>query len=158
MIEEGKKAPAFSLPASLGSEPSSKQVKLSDFAGKRVVLYFYPRDSTPGCTTEANDFQAAGERLKKLNAVALGVSKDSVESHCKFSTKYQLAFPLLSDVDGKVIEKYGAWGEKNLYGKKSMGIVRSTVLIDEAGVVRKVWPKVKVNGHVEAVLEALASL
>lgn len=157
-IAEGKKAPAFSLPASNGAEPSAKPVKLSDFAGKKVVLYFYPKDSTPGCTTEANEFQAAAAKLKKLNAVVLGVSKDSVESHCKFSTKYELAFPLLSDAEGKVIEKYGAWGEKNLYGKKSLGIVRRTVLIDEAGVVRKVFPKVRVNGHVEAVLEALAGM
>ena len=155
---EGKKAPAFSLPASSGAEPSSKPVKLSDYAGQRVVLYFYPRDATPGCTTEANEFQAAATRLKKLNAVVLGVSKDTVESHCKFSRKYELAFPLLSDADGKVIEKYGAWGEKNMYGKKSLGIVRTTVLIDAEGIVRKVFPKVRVNGHVDAVLEALATI
>ena len=157
-IAEGKKAPAFALPASNGAEPSAKPLKLSDFAGKKLVLYFYPRDSTPGCTTEANEFQAAAAKLKKLNAVVVGVSKDTVASHCKFSTKYALAFPLLSDPDGKVIEAYGAWGEKSLYGKKSMGVIRSTVLIDEAGVVRKIFPKVRVNGHVDAVLDALASM
>ena len=157
-LVEGKKAPAFSLPASNGAEPSAKQLKLADFAGKKLVLYFYPKDSTPGCTTEANEFQAAAAKLKKLNAVVVGVSKDSVASHCKFSTKYALAFPLLSDEDGKVIEKYGAWGEKSMYGKKSMGIIRRTVLIDEGGVVRKIFPKVRVDGHVAAVLEALAAL
>jgi peroxiredoxin Q/BCP len=158
MIEEGKKAPAFVLPASDGAEPSAKPVKLSDYAGKRVVLYFYPKDNTPGCTTEANAFQAAEKQLAKLNAVVLGISKDSVESHCKFSKKFDLRFRLLSDADGKVLEKYGAWGEKNMYGKKMMGIIRSTVVIDEAGVVRRVFPKVKVAGHVDAVLEALSAL
>ncbi|MDB4985073.1 MAG: alkyl hydroperoxide reductase/Thiol specific antioxidant/Mal allergen [Myxococcaceae bacterium] len=152
-LEVGKQAPAFSLPASTGGN-----VALSDYAGKRLVVYFYPKDSTPGCTTEANEFQAAAARLKKLNAAVVGISKDSVESHCKFGAKYELAFPLLSDAQGEVIERYGAWGEKNLYGKKSLGILRSTVLIDERGVVRKVWPKVRVNGHVEAVIEALAAL
>ncbi|MET0344405.1 MAG: thioredoxin-dependent thiol peroxidase [Polyangiales bacterium] len=153
MIEEGKKAPAFSLPATTGSK-----VALSDFAGKRLVLYFYPKDDTPGCTTEAKDFEAAAAKLRKLGAEVLGVSKDSVERHEKFCAKYGLQFPLLSDPDGKVIEKYGAWGEKNLYGKKSMGIVRTTVVIDEKGVVRKVFPKVRVAGHVDAVLEVLRTL
>ena len=153
MIEEGKKAPAFSLPATTGGK-----VALSDFAGKRLVLYFYPKDDTPGCTTEAKDFEAAAKDLRKLNAEVVGVSKDSVERHEKFCAKYGLQFPLLSDADGKVIEKYGAWGEKNLYGKKSMGIVRTTVVIDEKGVVRRVFPKVRVAGHVDAVLEALRAL
>jgi peroxiredoxin Q/BCP len=152
MIEEGKKAPAFSLPSSTGTK-----VSLKDFAGKRLVVYFYPRDDTPGCTTEAKDFQAAAKRFAQLGAAVVGISKDSVETHCKFSAKYGLGFPLLSDADGKVIEKYGAWGEKNMYGKKSMGIVRSTVVIDEDGVVRKVFPKVRVDGHIDKVLEALAS-
>jgi thioredoxin-dependent peroxiredoxin len=153
VIEEGKKAPAFSLPASTGGKLS-----LKDFAGKRLVLYFYPKDDTPGCTTEANEFQAAEKRLAKLNAQVVGVSKDSLEAHAKFCTKYGLGFPLLTDADGKVIEKFGAWGEKNMYGKKSMGIVRTTVVIDEEGVVRKVFPKVRVAGHVEKVLETLAEL
>jgi len=153
MIEVGKKAPAFSLPASTGGK-----VALSDYAGKRLVLYFYPRDDTPGCTTEAKEFEAASAQLEELSAAVVGVSKDSLESHAKFCTKYKLAFPLLSDPEGKTIEKYGAWGEKNMYGKKSMGIVRTTVVIDEKGVVRKVFTKVRVNGHVEAVLETLAGL
>jgi thioredoxin-dependent peroxiredoxin len=153
VIEEGKKAPAFTLPASTGGK-----VALSDFAGKRLVLYFYPKDDTPGCTTEAKDFQASAAKLKKLNAQVVGISKDSIERHEKFCAKYGLGFPLLSDPEGKVIEKYGAWGEKNLYGKKSMGIVRTTVVVDEQGVVRKVFQKVRVNGHVDAVLDALASL
>lgn len=153
MIEEGKKAPAFTLAASTGGK-----VALSDYAGKRLVLYFYPKDDTPGCTTEAKDFQAAAAALKKRNASVVGVSKDAVETHCKFGAKYGLAFPLLSDPEAKVIEKYGAWGEKNMYGKKSMGIVRTTVLIDEGGVVRKIFSKVRVSGHVDAVLAALDAL
>jgi thioredoxin-dependent peroxiredoxin len=153
VIEEGKKAPAFSLPASTGGK-----VSLSDFAGKRLVLYIYPKDDTPGCTTEAKDFEAARARLAALSAEVVGLSKDSVERHCKFADKYGLAFPLLSDPDGTLIEKYGAWGEKNMYGKKSMGIVRTTVVIDERGIVRKIFAKVRVAGHVDKVLEALASL
>jgi peroxiredoxin Q/BCP len=153
MLDVGKKAPAFSLPADSGGK-----VSLSDFAGKRLVLYFYPKDDTPGCTTEAREFSAAIKKFAKLNAAVVGVSKDSVERHCKFRDKYALTIPLLSDEDGKVIEKYGAWGEKNLYGKKSMGIVRTTVIVDEQGVVRKVYPKVRVAGHVDKVLEELATL
>jgi thioredoxin-dependent peroxiredoxin len=153
MLEEGKQAPAFSLPASTG-----EKVALKDYAGKKLVLYFYPKDDTPGCTTEAKDFRDAAAKLKKLGVSVLGVSKDSVEKHCKFIDKYELNFPLLSDADGKVIEAYGAWGEKNMYGKKSMGIVRTTVLIDDKGVVRKVFPKVRVAGHVDQVLEAFAGL
>jgi thioredoxin-dependent peroxiredoxin len=153
MLEEGKKAPAFKLPAASG-----KSVALKDFAGKRLVLYFYPRDNTPGCTTQAQAFRDAAKRFKALNAVVVGVSKDSIESHCKFIDKYGLNFELLSDRDGAMLEKYGAWGEKVLYGKKSLGIIRSTVLIDEDGVVRKIFPKVKVNGHAEAVVAALEAL
>ena len=153
MIEEGKKAPAFSLPASTGGK-----VSLSDFAGKRLVLYIYPKDDTPGCTTEAKDFAAARERLAALSAEVVGLSKDSIEAHCKFAKKHGFDIALLSDPEGKVIEKYGAWGEKNMYGKKSMGIVRTTVVIDERGVVRKIFPKVRVAGHVDKVLEVLASL
>jgi peroxiredoxin Q/BCP len=153
VIEEGKKAPAFSLPATTGSK-----VALSDFAGKRLVLYFYPKDDTPGCTTEAKEFGAAAARLAELSAEVVGVSKDSVETHGKFAKKHGFDFTLLSDADGKVIEKYGAWGEKNMYGKKSMGIVRTTVVIDERGIVRKIFPKVRVAGHVDKVLEVLAGL
>jgi peroxiredoxin Q/BCP len=153
MLEEGKKAPAFSLPGSSG-----KTLSLKDFAGKRLVLYFYPRDNTPGCTTEAQAFRDAAKQLKALNATVLGVSKDSIASHCKFIDKYELNFELLSDPDGTMLEKYGAWGEKVLYGKKSLGIIRSTVVIDEKGVVRKVFPKVRVNGHADEVIEALRAL
>jgi peroxiredoxin Q/BCP len=149
----GKKAPAFKLPGSSG-----KTLGLADFAGLKLVIYFYPRDNTPGCTTEALGFRDAAAALKKLGAAVVGVSKDSVDSHCKFIGKHTLGFELLSDPDGAIIEKYGAWGEKNMYGKKSMGIVRTTVLIDADGVVRKVFPKVKVAGHVDAVLAALAEL
>lgn len=153
MIAEGKKAPAFSLASSDGGK-----VALKDLKGSTVVLYFYPRDNTPGCTTEANDFNAALPKFKKAGAVVLGVSKDSIESHCKFRDKYELTFPLLSDPEGTMIEKYGAWGEKNMYGKKSMGIIRTTVIIDGEGKVRKVFPKVRVKGHVDAVLEAVQGL
>jgi peroxiredoxin Q/BCP len=152
-IEVGKKAPAFSLAADSGSK-----VSLGDYAGKWLVLYFYPKDDTPGCTTEAIEFTKAIKKLAKHEAEVVGVSKDSVEAHCKFRDKHKLGVTLLSDPDAKVIEKYGAWGEKNLYGKKSLGIIRTTVLIDGEGVVRKVYPKVKVAGHVEKVLEDLASL
>ena len=153
MLEVGKKAPAFTMESSEGGK-----VKLSDYAGKVVVLYFYPRDNTPGCTVEAENFRDAVPALKKLGAVVLGVSKDSIESHCKFRDKYTLNFPLLSDPDGKVLEAYGAWGEKVLYGKKSKGIIRSTVLIGKDGKVAKHWPKVKVNGHVDDVVAAVKAL
>jgi len=153
VVEEGKKAPAFSLPASSGAK-----VSLKDFAGKKVVLYFYPKDNTPGCTTEAQGFRDAARKFNKLGAVVLGVSKDSVASHCKFIEKHELNFTLLSDEDGDVLVKYGAWGEKNMYGKKMMGIIRSTFVIDESAVVRKVFRSVKVAGHVDKVLEAVAAL
>jgi thioredoxin-dependent peroxiredoxin len=151
MLEIGKRAPAFSLEGTDG-----KKVALKDFKGQRVVLYFYPKDATPGCTLEAQDFQRALPKLKKKNAVVFGVSRDTIESHCKFRDKQGLAFPLLSDPEHEVIEAYGAWGEKNLYGKKSVGIIRTTVIIDEDGKVKKVFSKVKVNGHVDAVLDALS--
>jgi peroxiredoxin Q/BCP len=150
MVEEGKKAPAFTLESSEGGK-----AKLKDYAGKWVVLYFYPRDNTPGCTKEAEAFRDAAEDLQERDAVVLGVSKDSIASHEKFAGKYDLNFPLLSDPEGKVLEKYGAWGEKNMYGKKRMGIIRTTVLIDPKGKVRRIWPKVRVKGHVEKVIEAL---
>lgn len=153
MLKEGNKAPAFKLDSSSGEKRS-----LKDYAGQKLVLYFYPRDNTPGCTTEAKDFRDAAKALKKTGAVVLGVSKDSIESHCKFIDKHELNFELLSDPDGKVIEKYGAWGEKNMYGKKMMGIIRSTVVIDDAGKVHKIFPKVRVKGHVDKVLEALGEI
>ena len=153
MIEVGKKAPAFTLESSEGGK-----VKLSELAGKLVVLYFYPRDNTPGCTIEAQEFRDAVPALKKLGAVVLGVSKDSIASHEKFRTKYELTFPLLSDPDGKALVAYGAWGEKSMYGKKMMGIIRSTVLIGKDGKVVQHWPKVSVKGHVAAVLDAVKAI
>lgn len=152
-IEEGKKAPAFTLTADDGAK-----VRLAELAGSPVVLYFYPKDDTPGCTREACAFRDQKTQLKKMGAVVLGVSADSVESHVKFRDKYQLNFPLLADIDHKIAEKYGAWREKNMYGKKSMGIQRSTFLIDGKGKVAKVWKRVKVDGHDEQVLAALKEL
>ncbi len=152
-IEVGKKAPAFTLESSDGGS-----VKLADLAGKTVVLYFYPRDNTPGCTVEAQEFRDAVPALKKLGAIVLGVSKDSIASHVKFRDKFELSFPLLSDPDGKVLESYGAWGEKSMYGKKMMGIIRSTVLVGKDGKIARHWPKVSVKGHVAAVLEAVQAL
>ena len=149
---EGKKAPAFSLPSD-----QRETVKLSDFAGKYVVLYFYPKDMTPGCTQESCEFGESHAALKKLGAVVLGASKDSVASHQKFRDKHSLPFELLSDVDGKLCEKYGVWKEKSLYGRKYMGIERSTFLIGPDGKVLKAWQPVKVTGHVAAVTEALKS-
>jgi peroxiredoxin Q/BCP len=145
----GDKAPDFTLPIDGGGEVSLKAMK-----GKTVVLYFYPRDDTPGCTTEACAFRDALPDFSKVKATVIGVSKDTVASHDKFKTKFQLPFPLASDADGEVCEAYGAWGEKSMYGKKYMGIERSTFLIDGNGVVRNVWRKVKVDGHAAAVLKA----
>ncbi len=153
MITVGKKAPAFALESSEGGT-----VKLSDFAGKPVVVYFYPRDNTPGCTVEAEGFRDAYAKFKKLGVAVVGISKDSIASHCKFRDKFELNFPLLSDPDGKVLESYGAWGEKSMYGKKMMGIIRSTVLLDGDGKVVKHWPKVSVKGHVDDVLAAAQEL
>jgi thioredoxin-dependent peroxiredoxin len=152
-VEPGQRAPAFTLTADDGTK-----VRLSDLKGRPVVLYFYPRDDTPGCTREACAFRDQQKSLKKLEATVLGVSSDSIESHGRFRDKYQLNFRLLADVDHAVAEKYGAWREKNLYGKKSMGIQRSTFLIDATGKLAKVWKKVNVDGHDQQVLEALQAL
>jgi len=152
-IEEGQPAPDFSL-----RDDHGKTVKLSQLRGKPVVLYFYPKDDTPGCTKEACAFRDAKSDLAAHGAQLLGVSPDDVASHGKFRDKFSLNFPLLADADHQLAERYGAWREKNMYGKKSMGIQRSTFLIDGAGVVRKVWKKVSVDGHDEAVLAALAAL
>lgn len=153
MVKTGRKAPDFNLPSSEG-----KTVRLQDLRGKKVVLYFYPRDMTPGCTREACAFRDVHSRIRKAGAAVFGVSPDSVDSHGRFRDQYRLNFPLLSDADKKVARRYGAYGEKVLYGKKIVGMIRSTFVIDEEGVVRKVFPKVKVNGHEEKVLEALAAL
>ena len=152
-LEEGTKAPAFTLEADDGSK-----VKLADLKGSPVVLYFYPADDTPGCTKEACAFRDRSSELKKLGAKVFGVSPDDVASHVKFRDKFKLNFPLLADPDHKVAEKFGAWREKNMYGKKSMGIVRSTFLIGPDGVIQKVWRSVKVDGHDTFVIEALKKL
>lgn len=152
-IEEGEKAPAFSLLNDQG-----KKVKLSDFKGSPVVLYFYPRDDTPGCTREACAFRDCKAEMTMLGAVVLGVSPDDVASHQRFRDKYQLNFSLLSDPDQKVSQLYGAWREKNMYGKKSMGIQRSTYLIGADGKVAKLWKRVQVDGHDQSVLQALKEL
>jgi len=153
MVKEGHKAPDFTLPSSDG-----KEVSLKDLRGKPVVLYFYPKDDTPGCTREACAFRDAHAAIRKAGAVVLGVSPDSVVSHEKFRAKYKLNFPLLADADKSVAKRYGAFGEKVLYGKKVVGMIRSTFLIDGEGVVRKVFPRVKVDGHDEQVLGALSQL
>lgn len=149
-ITKGKKAPAFNLPSHEGGK-----VRLSELKGKYVVVYFYPKDSTPGCTTEAKDFRDAENRLKKLNAVVLGISKDSIASHERFADKQELNFALLSDPEGEVLEKYDAWGEKKMYGRTFMGIIRSTVIVGPDGKVVEHFPKVRVKGHVDKVIEAI---
>lgn len=152
-IAEGKKAPAFALPRDGG-----EKISLKDFKGKPVVLYFYPKDMTPGCTTEACDFRDLHPDFEKLDAAVIGISKDSVKRHDNFRTKHELPFALASDEDGDVCERYGVWKEKSMYGKTFMGIERTTVLIDGNGVVRRIWPKVKVKGHAEEVLDAVRAL
>lgn len=150
MLEAGKKAPDFIL-----SDKDGKDVSLRDFLGKKVVLYFYPRDNTPGCTRQACAFAAAFEDFKRLGTVVIGVSKDSVASHVKFAEKHSLPFILLSDPDRKAIEAYGVWQEKKNYGKVSMGVVRSTFIIDENGIVEKVMPKVKPDTNAAEILAYL---
>jgi len=152
-VAEGKKAPAFTLTADDGSK-----VRLSALKGAPVVLYFYPRDDTPGCTREACAFRDRKAEIEKLGATVLGVSPDTVERHVKFRDKYDLNFRLLADPDHKAAEKYGAWREKSMYGKKKMGIQRSTFLIDANGKVAKVWQRVKVDGHDDQVIEAVREL
>ena len=152
-LEPGQKAPAFTLTSDAG-----KKVRLADLAGSPLVIYFYPKDDTPGCTREACAFRDRQKELAKLGAKVLGVSPDDQASHAKFRDKFKLNFPLLADPDHAMAEKYGAWREKNMYGKKSMGIQRSTYLIDKAGKVARVWKRVNVDGHDEQVLAALAEL
>lgn len=148
-IEEGKKAPAFSLHGSDGKKHS-----LKDYAGKTIILYFYPKDDTPGCTKEACNFKKLHAKFIKKDAVVLGVSRDSLESHDSFIEKFKLPFVLLSDPNAGVMEKYGAWGEKNMYGKKTMGTIRSTTIIGPDGKVAKHWKRVaKAETHPEQVLK-----
>ncbi|TVQ33526.1 MAG: thioredoxin-dependent thiol peroxidase [Phycisphaeraceae bacterium] len=153
IIEEGKKAPAFTLKDQAGGAH-----KLSDYAGAPVVLYFYPKDDTSGCTSEACDFRDLLPKFGKMDAVVLGVSPDDEKSHAKFAQKHGLNFTLLADPDSTVCEKYGVWQEKSMYGKKYMGVVRTTYLIGPDGKVAQRWDKVKVPGHAEAVLEAVRAL
>jgi peroxiredoxin Q/BCP len=149
-LQIGDLAPAFSL-----ADDTGKIVNSSELRGKKVVVYFYPKDDTPGCTTEACSFRDGIQELRKNGAVVFGVSADSVSSHRKFSEKFQLNFPLLSDESKAMIQAYGVWKEKSLYGRKYMGIERTTVVINENGTIRKIFPKVKVNGHFTEVLQAL---
>lgn len=151
MLEIGMKAPEFAL-----SDQNGQQVKLSDFTGKKVVLYFYPRDNTPGCTKQACAFAAAYEGFKSRDVVVIGISKDSVASHLKFAQKYDLPFILLSDPELKAIEPYGVWQEKKLYGKVSMGVVRTTFIIDEEGRIQRIMPKVKPDTNAGEILAMLA--
>ena len=153
ILEEGSKAPDFTLPTDTDGE-----ITLSKLKGQKVVLYFYPKDNTPGCTTQACEFTEQLPNFEKVDATVIGISKDSVSSHDKFKEKKDLKIILASDENSDVCERYNAWQEKNMYGKKYMGIVRSTFLIDEDGIIQKIWPKVKVKGHVDEVLEATKSL
>ncbi|MCX6168545.1 MAG: thioredoxin-dependent thiol peroxidase [Ignavibacteriales bacterium] len=150
MLQIGKKAPSFSL-----LDGSGKNVSLNDFKGKKVVLYFYPKDMTSGCTQEACDFRDALPNFQKIKTTVLGISIDSTASHKKFADKYELPFTLLSDEKKEVVEKYGVWKEKSMYGKKYMGIERTTFIIDEEGKIQNIFPKVKVAGHVDEVMNAI---
>ena len=150
MVNEGDPAPDFRLPADDG-----RTYSLKEFRGKKVVLYFYPKDDTSGCTREACSFRDSLARVTSKGAVVLGVSKDDLDSHARFRKKYELTFPLLSDTDGKVLNAYGVWKEKSAYGKTFMGVERTTFIIDEKGRIAKVFLRVKVDGHVDEVLEAL---
>jgi len=149
-LKIGDKAPAFTLPI---DEQSS--ISLSDYAGQMVVLYFYPKDDTPGCTKQACGFTENLSQFNNVNATVIGVSKDSIAKHAKFTAKYNLAFPLASDEHGTTCEDYGVWKEKSMYGKTYMGIERTTFLIDGDGTIQHIWSKVKVPGHIEDVLEAI---
>lgn len=151
-VTEGAKAPDFELAGAGGP------MRLADFAGRPLVVYFYPKDDTAGCTREAQDFSELAPEFAKAGVAVVGVSKDSLASHAKFTTKYSLDVPLGSDPDGAVVAAFGAWVEKSMYGRKYMGIERSTFLIDSAGVVRKVWRKVRVPGHAVEVLKAAQTL
>ncbi len=150
MVAIDERAPDFTLRADDG-----RMVSLRDFHGKKFVLYFYPKDDTPGCTKEACSFRDNLARVTSRGAIVLGVSRDDARSHVKFKDKYHLNFPLLSDDDGRVTEAYGVWKKKNMYGREYFGIERTTFLIDEKGRIAKIWPRVKVEGHAEEVLASL---
>lgn len=150
MLKAGDKAPDFKLTADTG-----ETVSLKDYKGNKVVLYFYPKDMTSGCTVEACDFRDNIKKIEKKNTVVIGVSADDTKSHVKFKKKYELPFTLLSDPEKKMLVTYGVWQEKSMYGKKYMGIVRTTFLIDEKGKIEKIWEKVSVTGHIEDILNNL---
>lgn len=152
-LSVGDKAPLFSLPGS-----GDTTLNLTDFAGKNVVLYFYPKDDTPGCTTEAKDFTSLAGDFESANTVVIGMSKDTAAKHDKFIAKHDLSVLLASDEEGTALETYGVWVEKNMYGRKYMGIQRATFLIDGEGTIQHIWPKVKVKGHAEDVLEKAKAL
>jgi len=153
MLTEGSRAPAFRLP-----DQDNKIHELKDYAGKWLILYFYPKDLTPGCTTEACDFRDSFSVFKTKNAAILGVSKDSIGKHGKFTRKYDLPFPLLSDENNTICEDYGVWQEKSLYGKKYMGIARTTFIIGPEGGIVRIYPKVDVKKHIQEIIEDLARL
>ena len=152
-LDSGDKAPAFTL-----SDADGIKVSLKDFAGKKVVVYFYPADDTPGCTKEACQFNDNLRAFNRADVAVVGISPDGAEKHARFTDKYKLRFPLLSDPAHTVMEKYGAWGEKTLYGKKSVGVIRSTFLIDAKGKVARAWYSVKADGHADKVLAAATAL
>jgi peroxiredoxin Q/BCP len=153
MIKENTKAPDFNLPSTNGENQ-----KLKELLGKYVVIYFYPKDDTPGCTIETNDFNKLLPKFKKLNCDIFGISKDTIKSHDKFREKFKIKFDLLSDEEIKVLKKYKVWGKKKFMGREFMGIIRSTILIDKKGKIIKVWDNVKVKDHAKEVLETLKSL
>jgi peroxiredoxin Q/BCP len=155
-LQVGERAPEFELSAVTAE--GAKTVRLAEFKGRKVVLYFYPKDDTPGCTKEACAFRDFTAEFEKKGAVILGVSPDDEKKHAKFIGKFTLPFPLLADVGSKVCEAYGVWVEKSMYGRQYMGVERTTFLIDEDGVIRRIFPKVKVEGHVDEVLSALDSI
>ncbi len=150
MLKAGDKAPDFKIVADRG-----EKISLKDYKGKKIVLYFYPKDMTSGCTVEACDFRDNINKIEKKNAVVIGVSPDDTKSHLKFKDKYELPFTLLSDESKKMLEDYGVWQEKSMYGRKYMGVVRTTFIIDEKGKIEKIFEKVKVEGHVEELLANL---
>jgi peroxiredoxin len=152
-LDIGSPAPDFTLPTD-----GQGELRLSDLRGKKVVLYFYPKDSTPGCTTQAKGFRDEMAAFEDQNCVIVGASKDSIKRHDNFKAKQELNFALVSDAESDLCETYGVWQEKKMYGKTFMGIVRTTFLIDENGIIQKIWPKVKVKNHIEEVLEAVKSL
>ena len=154
MLNIGDTAPSFSLPANSADDGAARTIGLDDFKGRKLVVYFYPKDNTPGCTTEAIDFTAAQKKFAAANTDIVGVSADSVKKHDNFVAKHDLGITLLSDENHDMLNAFGVWVEKSMYGKKFMGIERATYLIDEKGTITGIWRKVKVKGHVDAVLEA----